>query len=127
DIRAKKLLYSGADGPARYMAFATSPGRVYYTSGTEEGPLMRYDPERGGAPVKLGGTIAIRAATQETPHGFIYTVSQGRKGTGPVLYALNTKTEEVETLGPAAVGSQGYIASLDADPTGRYLYYVAGA
>jgi hypothetical protein len=44
-----------------------------------------------------------------------------------VLYALNTKTEQVTVLGPAAVGSATYITSLDADPTGRYLYYVPGA
>src|SRR5262249_27016814 len=40
---------------------------------------------------------------------------------------FNVKTEQIDTLGPAAVGGQGYIASLDADPTGRYLYYTAGA
>ncbi|MBM4038440.1 MAG: hypothetical protein FJ290_07990 [Planctomycetes bacterium] len=30
-------------------------------------------------------------------------------------------------IGPAAVASQHYITTLDADPTGRYLYYVPGA
>jgi DNA-binding beta-propeller fold protein YncE len=33
----------------------------------------------------------------------------------------------VKDLGPLAVGSQAYVATLDADPTGRYLYYVPGA
>jgi hypothetical protein len=127
DVRAHKLLYAGPDGPARYMAFAASTGRVYYTPGSEDGPLMRFEPGRDAAPVKLGGTIGIRAATRETPQGYVYTVSQGRKGAGPVLYALNTRTEKVEEMGPAAVGGQGYIAALAADPAGRYLYYVAGA
>ncbi len=43
------------------------------------------------------------------------------------LYSFDTKTEKVEKLGSAAAGSQQYIASLDADPTGRYIYYVPGA
>src|SRR5262249_12404530 len=34
---------------------------------------------------------------------------------------------EVQNLGSALVGGQGYIASIDADPTGRYLYYIPGA
>jgi len=33
----------------------------------------------------------------------------------------------VEVLGPAAVGSQAYITTLQADPTGRCLYYIPGA
>jgi hypothetical protein len=128
DVRAKKLLYSGPDGPSRYMIFAKSTGRVYYTAGKDStGQLMRYDPAKGGAPEKVPGTIGIRAATQETPQGFVYTVSQGRQGAESLLYAFNTKTEAIEELGPAAVGTQQYIASIDADPTGRYLYYNAGA
>lgn len=127
DVKNKKLLYSGADGPARYMIFAKSTGRIYYNAGKEEGLLMRYDPDKGGAPVKIDGKIGIRAATQETPQGFVYAVSQGRKGADPIVYAFNTKTEEVQELGSALVGSQGYIASIDVDPTGRYLYYIPGA
>jgi hypothetical protein len=128
DLRNRKVLYAGPDGPSRYMIFARSTGRVYYTPSKDgEGPLLRYDPEHGGPPVKLAGTIGLRAATQETPQGFVYTVSQGRKGVDATLYAFNTKTEEVQRLGSAAVGTQSYIASLDADPTGRYLYYIPGA
>ena len=44
-----------------------------------------------------------------------------------MIYALDTKTETVREIGPAAVGGEAYIASLDVDPTGRYLYYVPGA
>ena len=126
DIRGRKVLYSGPDGPARYMVFAPSTGRVYF-NGSKSGELLRYDPEKGGAPVRIAATIGIRAASDETKDGFVYTVSEGKAGKAPEIYAFNTKTEQAESLGPASVGSQGYIASLDVDPTGRYLYYVPGA
>ncbi len=129
DVKNGKLLYTGPDGPARYMIFAPSTGRVYYVPGKEDmvGPLMRYDPEKGGAPVKIDAELGLRAATQETPQGIVYTVSKGARGGDADLYAFNTKTEKVEKLGSAAVGSASYITSLDADPTGRYLYYIPGA
>lgn len=126
DIKAGKVLYDGADGPARYMIFAKSTGKVYYNAGKTD-QLMRYDPDAKGPPVKIDGKIGLRAATQETPQGKVYTVSQGAKGAESQLYAFDTKTEKVEELGPFAVGGAQYVASLDADPTGRYLYYIAGA
>ena len=126
DIRERKVLYSGPDGPARYMVFAPSTGRVYF-NGSKSGELLRYDPEKGGAPERIAATIGIRAASDETKDGFVYTVSEGKGGKAPELYAFNTKTEQAEALGPASVGTQGYIVSLDVDPTGRYLYYVPGA
>jgi hypothetical protein len=126
DVRNKKVLCDVPDGPSRYMVFAQSTGRIYYTQG-KDGALMRYDPEKGGLPVKIDGKIGIRAATQETPQGIVYTVSQGQGGRESMLYAFDTKTEKIEELGPAAVGKQQYVATLDADPTGRYLYYLPGA
>ena len=98
-----------------------------YFNGSKSGDFLRYDPEKGGAPVRIAGTIGIRAASDETKDGFVYTVSEGKAGEAPMLYGLNTKTEQTEALGPASVGTQSYIASLDVDPTGRYLYYVPGA
>lgn len=127
DCKNHKLLYAGPDGPARYMIFAKSTGRLYYTPGHATSPIMRYDPDKGGSPVKIDGEIAIRAATQETPQGIVYTVSQGAKGQDSLLYAFDTKTEKVEVLGPIAVGVSTYVASIDVDPTGRYLYYTPGA
>jgi hypothetical protein len=130
DVRNKKLLYEGPDGPSRYMIFARSAGRVYYTPGREDGgagPLMRYDPASGGPPVEIPGQIGIRAASQETPQGVVYAASLGQGGRTAHLYAFHTKTEAVDDLGPAAAGENSDIASLDADPTGRYLYYVPGA
>jgi hypothetical protein len=128
DLKGRKLLYSGPDGPARCMMLASSTGRVYYMVGNgDDGALMRYDPEKGGAPVKIEGNLGMRAASDETPQGIIYTVSQGRKGAEAAIFAFNTKTEKVEELGPAPVGKAQYITSIDVDPTGRYLYYIAGA
>ncbi len=128
DIKNKKLLYSGPNGPARYMMFAKSTGRLYYVPGKGDGPLMRYDPKVGGSPVEVAGShIGLRSATQETPQGFIYTVSLGQGRGDTDLWSFNTKTEEIKKLGSAPVGSQAYVASIDVDPSGRYLYYNAGA
>jgi hypothetical protein len=127
DVSTKKLLYSGPNGPSRSMIIAASSGRVYFTPGKEDTPLYRFDPASGEGPKALDETIGIRAATRETPDGKVYTVSSGQGRRDAMLYAFDTKTEEVTELGLAAVGTQTYIASLQADPTGRYLYYVPGA
>jgi hypothetical protein len=131
DVKNKRVIHDGADGPARYMIHARSTGRVYYVpaslDGGESGPLVRFDPARPGAPVKLDASLGLRAATAETAGGKVFTVSKGGKGTAATLWAFDTKTETVEKLGDAAVGTQAYIASLDADAAGRYVYYVPGA
>ena len=129
DVPNRKLLYSGPDGPPRYMIFAKSTGKVYYVPGKEDmvGQLVSYDAAIGGAPVKIKASLGLRAATQETPQGIVYPVSKGAKGGQTMIYAFNTKTEEAQVVGPAAVGSAEYITSIDADPTGRYLYYIPGA
>lgn len=128
DVAKRKVLYAGEDGPPRAMMFARSTGKIYYTAGkSEDGSLMRFDPERVGPPEKIPGQIGIRAATEETPDGFIYTVSSGQRGGRANLYRFNVRTEAVELMGPAAIGSQQYIASIDADRTGRFLYYIPGA
>ncbi len=128
NVPHKKVLYSGPNGPARAMIFSSSTGRVYFTpEKTGEGQLMRFDPAKGGAPEPISASIGLRAATQETPDGKIYTVSSGQGKDDATLYAFNTRTETVESLGSAAVGTQGYITSIDADATGRYLYYIPGA
>ncbi len=127
DVKSRKVLFVDPDGPARYMIFAKSTGRVYYLGGKDHyGPLKRFDPATGKSE-QLSVELGLRAATQETPQGVVYTVSQGRKGADAELWAFHTKTETAEKLGGAEVGSQGYLATLDADPTGRYLYYTAGA
>ena len=77
--------------------------------------------------MRLDAELGLRTATQETPAGIIYAVANGQGEREAILYSINTRTERVERLGPVAVGSQQYITSLDADATGRYLYYVPGA
>ena len=51
DVKHRKRLYAGPNGPSRYMIFAASTGRVYYVPGKDDmvGPLLRYDPAQGGA------------------------------------------------------------------------------
>ena len=129
DLKAKKVIYSGPDGPARYMILAKSTGRVYWTPGKEDGvgQLVRYDPAKEGGPVKIDAEIGVRAATQETKDGKVFTVSKGGKAGEATLFAFDTKTEKTEELGSAAVGVNNYITSLDVDPTGRYVYYIPGA
>ena len=128
DVRAKTVLYAGPNGPSRYLMFARSSGRVYFTPGKEaEGALVRFDPANLGPPEPVGANIGLRAATQETLDGFIYTVSSPQRGGDATLYAFNTKTESVEPLGSPVVATQAYITSIDADPTGRFLYYIPGA
>lgn len=123
DIRQRKVLHTAEHGPYRYLIFARSTGRVYYVH-EDGGPLMRYDPASGKPPTQIAGTIGLRSATQETPDGYVYTVSTSGNGT---LWRFNTKTEKIDQIGNAAVGSQTYVTSLDVDRAGRYLYYVPGA
>ncbi len=122
DTINRKVLYSGYGGPGRCMIFAESTGRIYFTPGLS-GRLHRYDPADGAGPVALDVEIGIRAATQETPQGFVYTVSKE----DAAIYRFDTKTETAERIGSAPIGTQTYITTIDADPTGRYLYYVPGA
>jgi len=127
DVKNKKLLTSVDNGPARAMIHSSSTGRVYYVQGKGDEALMRYDPAKDKEPVKIEGTIGIRAATSETPQGIVYTVSQGRQGGEPELFAFNVKTEKIEKFGSIRVGKAGYVTSLDVDAKGRYMYYIPGA
>ncbi|MEX2138016.1 MAG: hypothetical protein WD894_02055 [Pirellulales bacterium] len=130
DLRAKQVLYSGRKrscwpGPI----FARSTGRVYYAQDTDQGAaIVRFDPTVG-VPVKIAGPVEFEGpATDETPQGMIYTASLNRETRNESLWSFNTKTEAIEELGPGCVGrTPRMIASIDADPTGRYLYYTPGA
>lgn len=126
DSKQKKVLYSGPNGPARYMLFAKSTGTVYYGPGGEgaTAPLMKFHPDKDKEPVPLGLEIGCRSATQEVGDGVIYTVSRDDDAT---LWAFNTKTEKAEKIGTAVIAKHNYITTLDADPTGRFIYYIPGA
>ena len=123
DLRKRRVMHSVKDGPYRALIFARSTGKVYYVN-KDGGPLMRYDPASGTPPVRIPGAIGMRAATQETRDGYVYTVSTRGDGS---IWRFHTKTEKIEKLGEAAVATQTYITSLDVDSTGRYLYYIPGA
>jgi len=124
DVRKQKRLQLAENGPTRCLILAKSTGRVYWLDEVND-RLMRYDPATNAPPqvVTAAGGFGLRAATEETPEGWVYTI--GREDGS--LWRFNTKTEAVEELGTSLVGTQVYTASLDADPTGRFLYYVPGA
>jgi hypothetical protein len=129
DVQKRKVLYSGPDGPPRYMILAKSTGKIYYVPGKEDmvGELVCFDPTKGGEPAKIKASLGLRAATDETSQGMVYTVSKGGKAGETMIFSFNTKTEAAQVVGPAAVGTAQYITSIDADSSGRYLYYVPGA
>jgi hypothetical protein len=114
DVRTGKLLKVADGGPSRVLIFSHTTGKVYW-----EG--RSYDPETNEI-TKLD-IPHVRSATRETPQGLVYCTSNTKAD----LWSLNVKTNEVKQLGNCAVGTQEYISSLEADPTGRYLYYVPGA
>ena len=127
DLRLKKLLYSTAKkSPSPWPIFARSTGRVYFAGGMgKDAVLMRYDPAGGGPAVKIDGPVEFEgASTLETSQGMIYTVGVN----GEKVWALNTKTERIDEVGPACIGETlRKTASIDVDPSGRYLYYTPGA
>lgn len=127
DIENRKLLTSVTNGPSRYMIFSSSKNAIYYTPNNDLSPLMKYDPEQDSEPRDIPGEIGIRAATQETKDGLVYSVSQGQRGKDSFLYSLNVGSGEIQKHGSIAVGSQTYVATIDASPGGRYLYYTPGA
>jgi hypothetical protein len=131
DVRNKKVLYSDDHGPYRSMIFAKSTGKVYFhgdpkfsSPAGSDGPgkLVCFDPEKPGTPRGIDAAVGLRAASDESSDGRVYTVDHDH------LWVFDTKTEKAKHLGPSAVGANTYTTSLDLDPrTERYLYYVPGA
>lgn len=114
DIKSRKILKVADEGPTRTLIFSKSTGKVFW-----EGKM--YDPETNE--ITPADVPHVRSATQETPQGIVY----GTSNTKSDIWAFHIKTGKLTQLGSGAVGKQEYIASIDADPTGRYLYYVPGA
>lgn len=114
DVRARKLLFRCDDGPYRVMFLSPESGKVYW-----EGKV--YDPAANA--VSPANVPNVRSATRETPQGLVY----GTSGTKADLWCYDVRKDELRQLGTAAVGTSEYIASIEADPSGRYLYYVPGA
>lgn len=114
DVKSGKLLIQADDGPTRTLAFSPSTGCVFW-----EGKM--YDPATNRiTPLAMPH---VRSASRETPQGMIYGTSERSAD----LWALDVKTRQVKQLGSGAVATQEYVASAEADPTGRYLYYIPGA
>lgn len=129
DVRNRKVLHEGPDGPYRAVIFARSTGRIYWhgtgaeTRG-EKGAktLVRFDPSKPGTPTPIDAAVGLRACSEETAAGKVYCVE------GDMLWEFDTKTETAREIGPTLVGVNGYITTVDLDPkTQRYLYYIPGA
>ena len=124
DLQTRNVVHSAPmhhQGLDNDLIFSNSTGRVYYRHKNGMN-LRRYDPETG-EDIKLRVSVGnLVAATEETAGGFVYTADANGN-----LYAFDTNTEQVDNLGSAVVGHEGYITNLDVDPTGRYLYYMPGA
>ena len=123
DLRAGKTLHAGAHGPHRAMIFAPSTGRIYFHGSADKADrhLYRFDPASPGRPERLDAEVGLRAATAVTPRGLVYTIDRDE------LWVFDTTREAARSLGPAVVAAMDYTTSIDADPTGRYLYYLPGA
>ncbi len=128
DIVHGKPLYTDGYGPYRAIIFAKSTGKVYFHGEQAEpgkdgagASLSRFDPDKPGKPQPIPAVAGLRAASLETPQGVVYTIDRDN------LWAFDVKTEKSRRAGPTAVASQTYTTSLDADPSGRYLYYIPGA
>jgi DNA-binding beta-propeller fold protein YncE len=125
DVAKRTVLYSDDAGPYRYLIFARSSGRVYFHRDGKGGgakPLVRFDPAKPGPPQEIDAAVGLRAATQETRKGKVYTVDRN------ALWEFDTRKESARLLGELTAGNEDYIASIDLDPhTERYLYYVPGA
>lgn len=115
DVQNKKLLASIEGGPKRSAILSSSTGRVFWA-----GKL--FDPRSPGG-LSTSDAPEVRSATRETRQGVVY----GTTGHSAEIWAFDVKKQTVTSLGDAAVGKQGYVTSIDADPTGHYLYFVAGA
>jgi hypothetical protein len=114
DVARKRRILSAGGGPGRCAIFSKSTGRLFWDG-------RMFDP---GKDWQLGESKApdVRSATQETPQGIVY----GTSGRSADLWAYDVKNDALTPLGTGAVGKQEYTTTIDADPTGRYLYYVPG-
>ena len=114
DVRKRKVLKRAEKGFDRYAIFAKSTGCIYW-----EG--RKYDPATNE--ITASEAAHVRSATAETPQGIVYGTSHRDCD----LWAFDVRREKLSQVGPGAVASQMYVASIQADSTGRYLYYVPGA
>ncbi len=126
DVGRRQVLYSDEAGPGRALILARSTGKVYfhpgpYKAGRRTG-LVCFDPAKPGRPVPVNAELGLRAASDETPDGKVYTTDTGE------FWEFDTRKEISRPLGKLVIGQADYITSVAIDPkTWRYLYFVAGA
>ncbi len=114
DLKNRRVLTVADGGFQRCAIFARSTGKVYWDG-------KAYDPRTNR--ISASEAPWVRSATAETPQGVVYGTTRLKAD----LWAFNVRTEKLEPLGSGAVGKQEYTTTMDADPTGRYLYYSPGA
>ncbi|NNE92871.1 MAG: hypothetical protein HKN23_14600 [Verrucomicrobiales bacterium] len=123
DLRNRKVLAQRDRGPARAMIQSKSNGCVYFhaeKSGAHQ--LLKFDPEKPGEFTPIDAEVGLRAATQESSKGKVYTIEKNS------LWEFDVKTETAKLLGETAAASRDYITSVDLCPaTERYFYYVPGS
>lgn len=133
DLKNRKVLKVEPGGFDRCAIFSRSTGKVFWRSakGDDGGDDKKsvsagqgkvYDPATNTV-TACPSVPHVRSATAETADGFVY----GTSGQDCQIWAFNVKTAELTTLANGAAGKCTYTTSMDADPTGRYLYYVPGA
>ena len=89
---------------------------------------MRFDPAKGTRRSKIDGDDRHSRRDRGNAGRHSSTPSRSGKGEPKRRFTLSIpRPRRSRTLGAAAVGTQTYITSIDADPTGRFLYYVPGA
>jgi hypothetical protein len=115
DLLERKILKVADGGFIRNAIFSDSTGRVYWDA-------QMYDPGTNLITPSEAPEF-VRSVTAETPQGIVY----GTCALECNLWAFHVKSGRLEQLGFGAAGKETYTASMDADPTGRYLYYVPGA
>lgn len=115
DCARRKLLCQSPDGPKRCAIWSRSTGRLYWLG-------KRYDPQTNEI-TPAPRVPHVRSATAETPDGYVYGTSERSAD----LWRFDVRTEQVASIGPGAVATAEYVTSIDADQSGRYLYYVPGA
>lgn len=115
DCAEAELLCRAQDGPKRCAIWLRSTSRLYWQG-------KRYDP-RTNEITPAPQVPHVRSATAETPDGYVYGTSDHSAD----LWRFDVRTEEVVPIGAGAVATAQYVTSIDADPSGRYLYYIPGA
>ncbi len=114
DLAARTVRKLADGGFERSAIFSASSGKVYW-----DGKV--YD----AATNEIAASAAprVRSATAETPQGIVYGTTERSAD----LWGFHLKTGRLERLGSGAVAKQEYTTSMDADASGRYLYYIPGA